>query len=139
MLLPVAESKRASPALPDQTEATNHRNTLRLMLTTRLAIAMIALVGIAVLAVGYFGDRSVEQAVLPRALDRIETHSRFVAADLKSRVRAALADVTMFANLAAVAGLIRARLNSGIDPTDGTTEAVWRERLEGGLAAQMRG
>ena len=31
---------------------------------------MIALVGIAVLAVGYFGYRSVEQAVLPRVLDR---------------------------------------------------------------------
>jgi PAS domain S-box-containing protein len=32
---------------------------------------------------------------------------------------------------------MRARLNGGIDPVDLTTEAVWRERLAGRLAAQM--
>ncbi len=98
---------------------------------------MILLVAITVAAVGYLGYRSVEQAVMPRVLDRIETHSRLVAADLESRVRTAPGDVTTFANLAAVAGLVRARLNGGIDPEDHATEAVWRERLEGRLAAQM--
>ena len=33
--------------------------------------------------------------------------------------------------------MIRARLNGGIDPVDGTTEALWRERLGDRLAAQM--
>ena len=32
---------------------------------------------------------------------------------------------------------MRARLNGGIDPVDHTTEAAWRERLEGQLAVQM--
>jgi len=45
-------------------------------LTTRLAIAMIALVAIAVSAVGWLSYRSLEQAILPRVLDRIETQSR---------------------------------------------------------------
>ncbi len=42
-------------------------------LTTRLAIAMIALVAVAVSAVGWLSYRSLEQALLPRVLDRIET------------------------------------------------------------------
>jgi PAS domain S-box-containing protein len=106
-------------------------------LTTRLAIAMIALVAIAVSAVGWLSYRNLEQALLPRVLDRIETHSRFIAAELDSHVRSGPGDITTFQGLAAVAGLMRARLNGGIDPVDLTTEAVWRERLAGRLAAQM--
>ena len=45
---------------------------------------MIALVAIAVSAVGWLSYRNLEQALLPRARDRIETHSRLVATDLES-------------------------------------------------------
>ena len=72
-------------------------------LTTRLAIAMIALVAIAVSAVGWLSYRSLEQALLPRVLDRIETHSRLVATDLESQVRSARGDIATFRGLAAVA------------------------------------
>jgi PAS domain S-box-containing protein len=106
-------------------------------LTTRLAVAMIALVAIAVSAVGWLSYRSLEQALAPRMLDRIEAQSRFAAAALESHLQSAPGDITTFQGLAAVAGLMRARLNGGIDPIDGTTEAVWRERLEGRLAVQM--
>ena len=51
-------------------------------LTTRLAIAMSLLVAVAVSAVGWLSYRSLEQVLLPRVLDRIETHSRLVAAEL---------------------------------------------------------
>jgi len=106
-------------------------------LTTRLAIAIIALVAIAVSAVGWLSYRNLEQALLPRVLDRIETHSRLVATDLESSVRNGRGDIATFRSLAAITGLMRARLNGGIDIVDGTTEALWRERLVGRLAAQM--
>ena len=106
-------------------------------LTTRLAIAMIALVAIAVSAVGWLSYRSLEQALLPRVLDRIETHSRLVATDLEFHVRNGRTDILTFRGLAAVTGLMRARLNGGVDPVDNTTEALWRERLGNRLAAQM--
>ncbi len=98
---------------------------------------MIALVAIAVSAVGWLSYNSLVQALLPRVLDRIETHARFVANDLESHVRTGRGDIATFRRLAAVTGLMRARLNGGVDPTDGTPEAVWRERLEARLAAQM--
>ena len=106
-------------------------------LTTRLAIAMIALVAIAVSAVGWLSYRSLEQTILPRVLDRIEIQSRLAASELASQVRTGRGDVATFHGLAAVKGLMLARLNGGIDPTDGATETLWRERLAGRLVAQM--
>ena len=127
----------SSPALPDKEASTRRSASPGLTLTARLAIAMILLVAITVLAVGWFSYRSLEQALIPRVLERIESHSRFVAADLESHIRSAPGDITTFANLEAVAGLVRARLNGGTDPVEYMTEAAWRERLEGRLAAQM--
>jgi PAS domain S-box-containing protein len=106
-------------------------------LATRLAAAMILLVALAVSAVGWLSYRNLEQALLPRVLDRIETHSRFVAAELDSHVRTGPGDIATFHGLAAVGGVMRARLNGGIDPNDQTPEALWRERLASRLAAQM--
>jgi len=137
MLQRTADAKAASSDLPDSQPAESGGVRAGLTLTTRLAVAMIVLVAGAVFAVGWLSYRSLEQALIPRVLERIETHSRFMAADLESHVRSAPGDITTFANLAAVAGLVRARLNGGIDPVDQTTEAAWRQRLQGRLAAQM--
>jgi len=137
MLQRTADAKAASSDLPDSQPAESGGVRAGLTLTTRLAVAMIVLVAGAVFAVGWLSYRSLGQALIPRVLERIETHSRFMAADLESHVRSAPGDITTFANLAAVAGLVRARLNGGIDPVDQTTEAAWRQRLQGRLAAQM--
>ena len=98
-------------------------------LTTRLAIAMILLVALAVSAVGWLSYRNLEQALLPRVLDRIETHSRLVAAELESMFAARAGDIATFRAAAALHGLMRARTTGGIDPVDGISEKTWRERL----------
>ena len=85
-------------------------------LTTRLAIAMVLLVAVAVSAVGWLSYRNLEQVLLPRILDRIETHSRLVAPDLQSYVAGARGDIASFRSLAALHGLMRAHLAGGIDP-----------------------
>src|SRR6195952_794609 len=105
-------------------------------LTTRLAIAMIALVAGAVSAVGWLSYRSLEQALLPRVLDRIETNSRLVVTDLESHLRSGRSDIATFRGLAAVTGLMRARRNGGMDPVDNTSETLWRERLGHRLSLQ---
>ena len=63
---------------------------------------MILLVALAVSAVGWLSYRNLEQALLPRVLDRIETHSRLVAAELESHVRGVPGDITSFRACAAV-------------------------------------
>src|SRR4051812_11337874 len=90
------------PARPDGRKAAK----LDMTLSTRLAIAMIALVAIAVAAVGWLSYRSVEQALLPRVLERIETHARLVANELESHVRTGRGDIATFQGLAAISGLM---------------------------------
>ena len=106
-------------------------------LTTRLAIAMIALVAIAVTAVGWLSYRNLEQALLLRARDRIETHSRQVATDLEYYAASATADVIGFRSAAALLGLVRSRKAGGIDPVDGVSEKAWRDRIAARLAAEL--
>ena len=98
---------------------------------------MILLVTIAVSAVGWLSYRSLEQALLPRVLDRIETHSRLVAADLESYTAGARGDIAGFRSAAALNGLIRAHLAGGIDPADGVSEKTWHERIGARFAAEL--
>lgn len=107
-------------------------------LTTRLAIAMILLVAIAVSAVGWLGYRDLVKEFLPRVLDRAESHSRLIASDLESYVRGARGDIASFRSAAALNGLIRARTAGGIDPIDGLSEKTWRERMGEHLVAELR-
>src|SRR5262245_4600096 len=106
-------------------------------LTTKLAVAMIALVAIAVSAVGWLSYRNLEQALLLRARDRIETHSRQIATDLEYYAASANGDVTGFRSAAALHGLVRARKAGGIDRTGGVAEKVWRDRLASRFAAEL--
>jgi PAS domain S-box-containing protein len=106
-------------------------------LTTRLALAMVLLVAIAVSAVGWLNYRSVEQAVLPRVVDRLESQSRLAAADLESYVAGARGDIAGFRSGVAVNGLMRAHLAGGVDPVDGIPEKTWRERVAGRLVAEL--
>ena len=106
-------------------------------LTTRLAVAMILLVAIAVTAVGWLSFRSIEQALLPRILDRIEAHSRLLAIDLQSQVRGARGDIAGFRAAAALNGLIRAHLAGGTDPVDGLSEKSWHDQFAQRLLAEL--
>jgi PAS domain S-box-containing protein len=106
-------------------------------LTARLALAMSLLVTVAVTAVGWLSYRNLQQVLLPRILDRTETHSRLVAFDLQSYVQAARGDIASFRSAAAVKGSIRAHLAGGIDPLDGLSEQTWRERIARRLFAEL--
>src|SRR3982751_5153009 len=106
-------------------------------LTTRLAIAMILLVAIAVSAVGWLSYRNLEQALLQRARDRIETHSRQVATDLEYYAAGATGDVAGFRSAVALNGLVRARKAGGTDPIDGVSEKTWRDRIASRFAAEL--
>jgi PAS domain S-box-containing protein len=106
-------------------------------LFTRLTLAMVALVLITAASVGYLTYRDVEQLALPRGLDRIDTRTRLLAAELESGARSTRADVVGFRSAVAVEGIIRSRVAGGIDPVDGTSEATWRARMASRYAAEL--
>jgi PAS domain S-box-containing protein len=106
-------------------------------LSTRLTIAMVALVLLATTALGVLTYRNIASSALPRALDRIDTHAQLLATELAASVRGARADVLGFRSSNAVIDIMRAHLARGSDPTAGATEAVWRRRLGLHFAAEL--
>jgi hypothetical protein len=98
---------------------------------------MIALVAIAVSAVGWLSYRSLEQVLLSRVLDRIETHSGLVADNLESYVQGARGDIAAFRDSPTIDELIRAAPATGNEPGDGLSKALLA-RLAGRLVAELR-
>ena len=82
-------------------------------LSTRLAIAMVALALFTTTAMALFSYRTIEAALVPHALERIDSHTRLLAAELEGYLRGVRADVVGFRSGAGPEGIVRARLNGG--------------------------
>jgi PAS domain S-box-containing protein len=98
-------------------------------LSTRMAIAMVALVLLTAVAVGSLSYRNLTTALLPSAAERSQIHVRLLATRLQSYVQGARDDIFGFRSAVALRGIVRAQLAGGVDPVDGTTEEVWRQRM----------
>src|SRR5882757_3296794 len=120
-------SQPCCPIWPSLYHGGTETREARMTLSSKLAVAMIALVAITVSVVGWLNYRSVEQAVIPRVLDRIESQARLVAADLESYVAGARGDIASLRFDAAVNALMRGRQSDG--SVDGASEQSWHERI----------
>jgi PAS domain S-box-containing protein len=108
-------------------------------LSTRLTIAMVALVLVTAAAIGLLTYRNVVAIALPRGLDRIDTHARVIATVLEASVLGARADVIGFRASNSVADIMAAHLNGFSDPAATTVEAEWRKRLARRFVAELTG
>ncbi len=106
-------------------------------LSTRMTIAMVALVLLTVVAVGGLTYRNLEAVMLPRSFARSQLDLRFLSTELASYVGGARQDIAGFRTAVALSGIVRAHLAGGVDPVDGTTEAVWRQRMASRYAAEL--
>ena len=79
-------------------------------LSTRLILAMVALVLMSGTIIGIFTYRNVETLVLPRALARIDADARLLALELEASVRGARADVIGFRASDGIARIVQASL-----------------------------
>jgi PAS domain S-box-containing protein len=137
MSLPAADSKLAPGLLPKSTGMRRSGALGGLTLATRLAVAMTLLVAVAVVAVGWLNYRSLEQALLPRVLDRIEAHAKLMATELESHAAGARRDVSSYRFIPGFPGLIRARLAGGADPSDHVPASVWLQRIAMHFTAEL--
>ena len=78
-------------------------------LSTRLTLAMIALVAVTASAVGLLVHREIEKQAVPRALERLDLRTELLAMRLETSVHAARADVGTQGK--AIEGLVLAHLN----------------------------
>ncbi len=106
-------------------------------LSTRLTLAMVALVLLTAAAIGFLTYRSVETVILPGELERVDKDARTLARELESYLRRARADIVGFRAAVALGGLVRADLAGGVDPRDGTPAARWRDGLAARFVAEL--
>ena len=90
-------------------------------LSTRLTVAMGAMVVLTAAVVGLISYFSVEGAVLPRVLGRMEMHTRLASAGIEAEAINARADVLAISGTSSIAGIVRAAASGGSDPEDGTS------------------
>src|SRR5690349_15628325 len=97
-------------------------------LSTRLTLAMVALVTLTATAVGLATYRNIVAVAVPRALDRVDTRAHLLASELAASVRGARADVLGFRSVA-VLDIIAAHLKRDTDPASAAAEVEARRRL----------
>ncbi|MDB5516079.1 MAG: sensor hybrid histidine kinase, partial [Tardiphaga sp.] len=107
-------------------------------LSTRLALAMVALVLLTTAALGVLIYRNIATLILPRALDRVETHARLTALVLEASLRGARADAIGFQAAIGVHDVMMARLENP-STTLSAAEIEWRRRLGLRFAAELAG
>ena len=101
-------------------------------LSTRLTLAMVALVLFTTAATGILGYRNLLSVALPRSLERLGGHVQLLATELEAVVRGARADVLAFAVDAMVEG------SSGeIADRSSVFAAVERRRLASRFSAEL--
>jgi PAS domain S-box-containing protein len=98
-------------------------------LSSRLTAAMVALVLLAVTAVGWLTYRGIETATLPGEFQRVQAHVHLLATELQSHVRSARADAITLRSAVALRGALRAPV----------AEVAPVERVAGGLTAVQSG
>jgi hypothetical protein len=105
-------------------------------LSARLTAGMVALASLTAAAVGMLTYRNAAAVIIPRALDRLDTHARLLAAGLEASVRNMRVDP--LALPWTVDGIVRSTLAGGADPTfAGMTVRRWHDGLGVRLTAEL--
>jgi PAS domain S-box-containing protein len=105
-------------------------------LTTRLTVAMVALVLLTATAVGLLTYRNIEAVALPRVLERLGLQSELLAAQLEAGVSGARTDVAGFRSAIGLNMIVRASLSAD-GAVDGIALADWRARMAARYAAEL--
>ncbi|ABD87241.1 ATP-binding protein [Rhodopseudomonas palustris] len=108
-----------------------------LSLSTRLTIAIVALVVATAGTVGYLSYRNIAAIAVPRALVRLDAHAQSVAVDLANIVKNARADVKGFRDVIGLEEIIALSRDPSLARSGGLTPAQWRARIARRFAAEL--
>ena len=107
-------------------------------LRTRYITFACSIAVVAALLLGGYNFYWVNRLTEEQAFDRLSDNARTVATQVESRYSRLGNDVTVVSQTPPFLGIIRSLENGGGDPLDGSTTALWRERLQTIFKAIMR-
>lgn len=108
-----------------------------LSLSTRLTIAIVALVLATAGTVGLLSYRNVAAIAIPRALVRLDAHARALAVDLANLVANARADLKGFRHIIGLDEVIALSRDPAAAQAGSLSVAQWRARIAQRLAAEL--
>ena len=117
--------RTAAPAIDD------------MKLSTRLTIAMVALVLFTAAAVGFFTYRALEAAILPQELGQLRSESRLRASELEAYVRGARDDVLGNRGASMISSIVDAHMSGGGDHSEGSELSTRVNRLASRLQTEL--
>ncbi len=107
-------------------------------LSTRLTIAMVLLVLLTALSVGYISYRNLEATIVPSEATRLNARAHMQAAVLDAHVRWARADLLASTGSTGLNSFLNASAGGRATGGDHAPASVWRERFAENLMAHMR-
>jgi signal transduction histidine kinase/CheY-like chemotaxis protein/HAMP domain-containing protein len=108
-----------------------------LSLSTRVTIAIVALVVVTAGTVGFLSFRNVAAVAIPRTLLRLDAHARALAVDLANLATNARADLRGFRRVIGLDEIIALSRDPSTERAGGLTLAQWRARLGHRLDAEL--
>lgn len=101
-----------------------------ILLTCTSVLVSATLVG----AINYY---RIEKIVLDTAVQKVAGETRLMAQRFKFSYDQMKSDVQVLSQTPPIQGIMRSMANAGIDPLDGSTTDIWRERLGTIFASMM--
>jgi signal transduction histidine kinase/HAMP domain-containing protein len=106
-------------------------------LSTRLAIAIVSLVILTAVSVGYLGYHNLARVAVARTLASLDTLTRSQAVDVAAIVESARADIKGFRNIIGIDELIGLSRDPAQQSAGGQTLAQWKSRIANRLAVEL--
>ena len=107
-------------------------------LSIKIAAGTIALGAIIAGAIAIYTYQSSTAALIERGKLTLESGVNVAALRLASRIEFARQDTLFLSRTSPIGGIVRARMNSGIDPADGISVIGWEQRLVAIFSALLR-
>ena len=113
-------------------------NLFSLGIRARLLMAAVLLVLLSVGSISSLMYFNFSNALIHKDQEKLDQATKVSGFQLNLILMRFERDILLLSNMPPVSGMIRARDNGGVDPLDGSTAAMWRDRLEMVLAETLQ-
>ena len=102
---------------------------MKLGIATKIGALAFALILVTAGSVGVMVYQGSNAVLVRQELDNLGWDARLAGVRLVSGIEALRQDVLFLSQTPPIQGIVRARVAGGVDPRDGSSERIWRQRL----------
>lgn len=100
------------------------------LFSTKIFLTICGVTMLTCVIIGGWYSKKVETLMLEREVVRISLDAQAIEREFQTSLDVLKGDVRILSQLPPIQGIVRSAQNQGVDPLDGSTVSLWRERLE---------